>query len=423
MAPTAAPTRHGAPDRRTTGAPPVLDDPGVPGEHLLGPGATEVVAAVLAPTGGEVERTTPTGTTYHRGRSLTVRHDTVVRWPDGRRTTEELVLSSGRKAPEGALVVSDGEHDVVAWRYPNDPWLPGLAPALDPAAMRALLDGLGFPPGPLRCRCRAYRPGRRAVIEVTGQGVRTFLKVVRPHAAEALHRRHQALAGAVPVPASLGWSPDHGIVVLQALPGRTARQVLAHSGALPRAADLVALLDALPATDQPAPTSGWRLDEFAGHVGGIAPALADRTTALAEGLAPFEEEAQAETAVPIHGDLYEAQILVDGGRVLGLLDVDTFGIGRRVDDLATYVGHLVVLATTMPDRRRRIEVHARRLLDGFDRSTDPAVLRARVASVVLGLATGSFRVLERDWEAHTEHRVRIAEDWLASARSVRSAQA
>ena len=37
----------------------------------------------------------------------------------------------------------------------------------------------------------------------------------------------------------------------------------------------------------------------------------------------------------------------------------------------------------------------------------------------LGMS-GSFRVLERDWEAHTEHRVRIAEDWLASARSARS---
>jgi Ser/Thr protein kinase RdoA (MazF antagonist) len=118
--------------------------------------------------------------------------------------------------------------------------------------------------------------------------------------------------------------------------------------------------------------------------------------------------------VPVHGDLHEAQLLLDGGRIAGLLDVDTFGLGRRVDDLATYLGHLAVLATTMPRARSRVNAHARRLLAGFDRTVDPALLRAAVAAVVLGLATGPFRVLEPGWRAHTGTRLALAEGWLTA---------
>lgn len=401
----------------------VLDDPAVPGDHLLGGGARDVIAAALAEVGAEVERTSPTGTAYQRGRSLTVSHDVVVRWDDGRRSTEQLVLHGGRRTPpDGALVMSDGDHDIVVWRVPADPWLPGLAPALDPTRIAPLLARLGFPADALQTRLRAYRPGRRAVVEVWGPGTRAFLKVVRPDRAEALHQRHTALDDVAEVPASLGWSAEHGIVVLQALPGRTVRQVLAGSGPLPSGAELLAVLDSLPPTDD-APHKGWRLEEFRDHIATVHPAVADAVADLAAGLAPFESEVAAGPAVPVHGDLYEAQVIVDGGRVVGLLDIDTFGSGRRIDDLATYVGHLVVLATTMPGREARILGHARDVLAAFDATVDPPALRAAVAAVILGLATGSFRVLDEDWPAHTDHRIRLAHEWLASARSVRAESA
>ncbi len=405
---------------------PVLDDPAVPASDVLGDGATAALAAVLGAVGGHVERSTPAQATYYPGRSLTVRHDVAVRWEDGRRTTESMVLSAGRRAPEGALVISDGVDDVVAWRVPHDPWLPGLAPALDPASAAAVLAEVGLVAPRLRCVARAYRPGRRAVVEVTGAGVRTFLKVVRPRSVEALHRRHQLLAGPVPVPRSLGWSAEHGIVVLQALGGRTLREALLARFGLPGPGALLAVLDALPSVDavdgaDPAavPAASWRAGEWAALLASVAPELAARTAALAAGLAPFEAEATAEPVVPVHGDFYEAQLLVDGGRVTGLLDVDTFGAGRRVDDLATMVGHLAVLAVGSP-RHDVIERYAAQLLDGFDRVVDPALLRAAVAGVVLGLATGSFRVLEPNWRHHTERRVALAERWLASAQRVRA---
>lgn len=397
---------------------PVLDDPAVPAADILGDGAPAVLAAVLEPVGATAERLVPAQTSYYPGRSLSVRHEVTVRWADGTRTTESMVLASGRRAPEGAFTVTDGTHEVVVWRVPHDPWLPGLAPALEPDVVAPLLAGIGLEAPSLRTTMRAYRPGRRAVVEVTGAGVRSFLKVVPTRSVEALHRRHEALAGAVPVPHSLGWSAEHGIVVLQALPGRTLRQAMLARFGLPGPGALLRVLDALPAVDAAGARSvDWRAGEFGTLLSAVMPELAGRTAALADGMAPFEARAGDEPIVPVHGDFYEAQLLVDGGAVTGLLDVDTFGPGRRVDDLATMIGHLSVLALGSP-RRAVIERYAARLLDGFDRTVDPALLRAAVAGVVLGLATGPFRVLEPNWRHHTHARVELAERWLASAERV-----
>lgn len=398
---------------------PVLDDPAVAADDVLGEGAIAALSAILESCGACVERAVPAQTTYYPGRSLTVRHEVVVRWADGTRTTESMVLSSGRKVPEGALVISDGTNDVVAWRLPHDPWLPGLAPALDPSRVRPLLAEVGLEAPELRCAFRAYRPGRRAVVEVTGAGVRSFLKVVTPRSVEALHRRHELLSGPVPVPQSLGWSAEHGIVVLQALAGRTLRQALLARFGLPGPNALLAVLEALPPVGvDDAPAVDWRAHEWASLVGSVAPELAEPTRTLADGLAPFESEAAAQPVVAVHGDFYEAQLLVDGGSVTGLLDVDTFGAGRRVADLAAMIGHLSVLAIGSP-RRAVIERYATRLLDGFDRHVDPALLRAAISGVVLGLASGSFRVLEPNWRQHTQRRVDLAGQWLASAHKAR----
>ena len=400
---------------------PILEDPAVPAADVLGDGAVDVMGASLAAVDATIEKSRAVQTTYHPGRSLTVRHQVKVRWADGTRTDESMVLSSGRKAPEGSFVVSDGKHDLVVWRVPHDPWLPGMAPALDPERVGPLLAEVGLEAPQIRTNLRAYRPGRRAVVEVGGRGMRAFLKVVRPRSVEALHRRHEQLAGHVPVPQSLGWSAEHGIVILQALPGRTLREALLARFGLPGPGALLKVLDDLPPVDlDDAPAPNWRAHEFAGILGTVAPFLAERVDALAAALEPYEARAAGEPIVPVHGDYYEAQLLVDGGSVRGLLDVDTFGAGRRVDDLATMIGHLSVLAVGSP-RRVTIERYASRLLDGFDRVVDPSLLRAAVAGVVLGLATGSFRVLEPAWEEHTDRRVRLAEEWLASADRVSAA--
>lgn len=398
---------------------PILNDPVLPTADLLGDGLIDLLDAAYAAAGATVERVRPTQSTYHPQRSLTVLHEVTLRRADSTLTTERVGISVGRTAPEGATVLSDGEHDIVIWEVPNDPWLVGLAPAMRSEVVADLLASVDLPTDTVNTRLRAYRPGRRAVIEAYGPQARAFLKVVRPRSAEALHRRHEFLAEHLAVPHSYGWSAEHGIVVLQALPGRTLRQAMLSGLPLPGAAALTAVLDSLPEpTDElganPSPAVNWRGHEFAALLGAVAPDLAERTAAIAAGLEPFEARAAGEPTVAVHGDFYEAQLLVDRTHITGVIDVDTYGWGRRVDDYATMIGHLAVLAIGSP-KRASIERYAARLLDGFDRSVDPALLRAAVAGVILGLATGSFRVLEANWHHHTVRRVALAEAWLDSA--------
>ena len=371
-------------------------------------------ATVLAPlfAGGELRAVTPRQVSWVPGRRLLVRYDATVRGPGGE-STEMLVATTGA-VPEGCARVEAGEVSVGVWRVPDDPWLPGLAPISAPEEMHRLLDTLALPPGELTSRLVAYRPGRRAVLRLERAGSTLYVKVVRPGEAHALHERHRLLHPAVPVPQSLGYDPALGLVVLQALDGELLRAALRGRELLPEPATLLAVLDALPAPAAGMSAHGWGAARFQALLAAIRPSwageLADLTAELDQA-----ERALADPLVPVHGDFHEAQLLVAGGDVVGLLDVDTFGIGRRVDDLATMVGHLTTLALGAP-HRQAVHGYALRLLDDFDRLVDPVALRYGVAAVLLGLATGPFRVCEPAWQQRTDQRIELAARWVESAR-------
>jgi hypothetical protein len=341
-----------------------------------------------------------------------------VRWPDGAVTDETLAACTG-EIPPGALVLGDGIDRVGVWRFPHDPELPGLAAACDEAAVADLLEDTGLGAGPVRLRTRAYRPRRRAVIEAVGSRGRLFLKVVRPDRAEALHDRHRLLVRAgIPVPHSLGWTAP-GILVLQALAGRSLRQTLRTRTLIPSGADILALLDRLPPelADGTARRS-WvdKAPHYAAVIGAALPTAAARAARLAEALGMAAGPARRG---PVHGDFYESQLLVDRGRVCGLLDVDTAGPGDKLDDLACLLGHLSVLGQIDRARAPIINRAGAAYLRAFEAVVPAAELRYRVAAVVLSLATGSHRVQERAWPATTRRRLDLAENWLASAHQPR----
>ena len=156
-----------------------------------------------------------------------------------------------------------------------------------------------------------------------------------------------------------------------------------------------------------------RASEHARLLEAVAPELAPRIRALVDRL----DSVTAGPQSAVHGDFHSSQILVHGKTVVGLVDVDTAGVGERADDLAGLLGHLATLA--LGSRARRdIERYGVALINDFDRRTDPAGLRLRVAGVVLGLATGPFRVQLPRWPKDTERRVALAESWVASADAI-----
>jgi hypothetical protein len=88
---------------------------------------------------------------------------------------------------------------------------------------------------------------------------------------------------------------------------------------------------------------------------------------------------------------------------MSLIDADTVGPGFRADDLATMLGHLLVLPSFdaqgyagVPEFARRF--HTRCLID-----TEPADLGARTAAVLLSLLPGALTPEQR------EHHLRCAE--------------
>ncbi len=290
---------------------PAPTDPDVPALGLLlGEDGVELATSILSAE-GTVSDVRVTQVRYVPGTSVVVQYRARVGRPDRPSGPVTLVAASGLPVLEETPVISDGDTSIAVWRVPADPFLPGLAAASDPARVTALLERLGAPPGAAQLRTRAYRPGRRAVIEAIAPSARVFLKIVRPHKVAELQRRHVAMAAALPVPHSYGWAEELGLVALQAMPGKTLRKAV-ESGTrrLPDGNTHLALLDLLPSLGDAAArrTPVWaRAGSHARLIGAVLPEQAARAGALAERIA---DTAAPGPEVPVHGDFHSSQVLV-----------------------------------------------------------------------------------------------------------------
>lgn len=386
---------------------------------LLGPHASDVLAAAVAEYGGHLNGLDTVNVHVQPNGAAAVRYRAVVRRADGRRTTEMLVATTADRIPAGAAVVA-GAHrgqpvEVGIWRWPQDPALPGLALVRTPAHAAAALREHGLTTAPtVRMTVRGYRPGQRAVIELRDDQQKWFAKVVRPTAGAALITRHELLSSHLPVPPVL-FSTDDGVIVLPQASGTPLRTLIADDATLPTPATLAALLDALPAELLTLPRRRSQLQRAPDSAAVLRHTAADRPDLLAaldevtDRLAAAPPQPAPE--VPVHGDFYEGQLLTDGARITGLLDVDTAGPGERADDWATLIGHLTVAAQSHRAAQRYTEA----VLDHAGHHHDGADLRRRVAAVVLGLATGPFRTQHPRWPEVTANRLAIARDWLAAS--------
>jgi hypothetical protein len=349
----------------------------------------------------------PSGTTV-------VQYAADVERADGSRTRETLAATTGDRIPEGAAVLAGHGVRVGVWRWPQDPALPALATATDPVRLSAALRDAGLARDAIsRIRLRAYRPGRRAVLEVEGGGPRLYVKVVRPRAVTVLRDRHDVLASYVPVPRALAATAD-GMLVLDERPGASLRSHLSRDLPVPSPADLDDLLGTLPPALLDLPRRRSHLERVP-HFTAVLAATAvtghaerARLDALATRLARADPGAQPDVAV--HGDLHDGQLLCDEQRITGLVDVDTAGPGHRVDEWATLLAHLSVLALHGTTAARH---YGARVLAHAEARFARAELRPRVAAAVLGLATGPFRVQQAGWALHTQARLELAEQWAA----------
>lgn len=330
----------------------------------------------------------------------------------------EYLVASTAEVPDGpgVAVLQDGVRTVRVWRRAQDPVLPGLEQALDPATVGGWLREAGVADGtPARIQLLSYRPTRRAVIRASVGEVTCYLKVLPERRARRLERRHRLLEApehrapkvlALPLPTTL---------ILATAPGRPLAEAIAaartHPDDLPAPQDVVAWLDGLPAEvlDLSA-RSSWvdRIDFHAAAARGTLPEEGARIDQIENEVRELLAARPTPPTVPAHGDYYEANIFTAAGRVSGVIDLDSLGPGVREDDLATLLGHLAVLRSLAPTIYPHGDELVLEWFEALARTCDPASLAARVAGVVLSLVAGTEHEQARQ-------RLATAQDWLGRA--------
>ncbi|MBM6401345.1 phosphotransferase [Phycicoccus sonneratiae] len=334
--------------------------------------------------------------------------------PDGSSAEEYVVLTTSSAAgvdpsAPGLVTLGSATGRVLAWRFPDDPALPGLAPACDPVRAATLLPRgplAGADPGgpapagvaPVGVALVGYRPLRRAVVRIDHEGSTSWAKVLRtaPGArggwSDVRRRLHLLADAGVPVPAVAAEHEALGVLVLDPLPGIPLLDaVVADDAHGVEVDDLVALLEALPpgVRDLPArPAWSDRARQYAASLAGTS--CGERAHEVAEAVRRRSTEVDLGPVVPAHGDLHEGQLTADREgdrpghrwRLRGLLDVDTVGPGHRVDDLACLVAHALALGPAGSAVADRWRTRAGTLVGA-------EALDVRTAGVLLSLAVGA----------------------------------
>ena len=352
--------------------------------------------------------------------STTATYVATVAWPHGERTellgvsarTGELIASDSR-----AEIFEDGNRRVAVWVYPNDPDLLGLPTAAYPERMADALNAGQVFPRPvtaeqLSLSMIGYRPRRRAVVKVVVSNPHEvfYVKVLREKLFNDVLAKHTMLRDAgVPAPEVALATQDH-LLVLRELPGNAMAKALFEPGDPCTAEQLIEVLDSMPAAvsslERRAPWAN-AVAHYSSMVSATLPELGEElgwlTEQITQGLAKFPPGDE-----PTHGDFHEGQLRVDGGRIVGMLDVDTIGPGRRADDLACLIGHLSTIQRMNPQQEAKVRDLLARWVPVFDRRVDPVELRLRAAAVVISLATGPYRGQETDWRRQTIQMIRSA---------------
>lgn len=391
---------------------------------LTGPAAAPVLQAALAASeiglSGHVIRS------VHRrgGSSASVVFDVDILEAGEPRATQLVAHVSTRSIPDGATVIQAEHLTIHVWRFPHDPYLPGLASALDPARVRELLDRVGGPEGEVGLRTRAYRPTRRAVVEVAigeNRGRVLYLKVLGGRTPDRVRARTEALADVhrrlgehLPVPRLVGTSVHQGLIAMTALSGRTLRTLLVHGAPLPEPARLVELsrgLAGIPDVDSG--SDPRRYADITRHVRHLGELLPDQQPLLARVAA-----AAATLTGPVgtvHGDLHDGQLLFDEDLELsGVLDVDGVGPGDLASDAGRLVAHIEA-ADLVADLAEPARSYPDRLWEAYGELVDPREAAKGAAAAWVGLATGPYRSHRPEWEEATRERLARAASWLERA--------
>ena len=310
------------------------------------------------------------------------------------------------------------------FRYPEDPYLPGLTHAASAVAASRLLDKyiLAAPVHRLRVRVVRYRPGGHAVLRHRLGRVRFYVRVMRPERVSRLMAAAELVAqSGFALPRLAGCWDEGGVVWLSEIPGTNVRRLIRQGHALdpePILENLARLWDIPHAPDEHRPFSLRGAYRRARRVfrqvlqdrDGPRQTLKQATTALD----PFVKSWQPSGVA--HNDFYDDQMIrLPDGR-LALVDFEEAGLGDPLLDVGNFLAHMrwsahfgrESEAQASADYHRRLRSAA---LARF--GWEARALNLREAVCIFRVCTNPIRHLAPDWPRRLEVGLSLVNEVLA----------
>lgn len=388
---------------------------------LSGVGAAALLETVVSERGWRLSEWSLSQLDHSPGRSTTATYECLVTTDE--KDKEVLVgLTVRAEGPsekdKGAQLFTNKGVTAAAWIYPDDPELLGLPSITYPRQALSLLQEHGLAPSrveqsDLQLRMVRYRPRRRAVVRVE-LGEVWFAKVLRKGQASVVAYKHGLLEQArVPV-AHVAAQTSDDVVILESLTGTPLNRAIFDEQPPILGEEIVRLLDSIPNTVNELPRRApWvaNLEHYAKLVAIMIPEEEPRLKRLVEGIDSGLDKTLGNE--PTHGDLHEGQLFVTGGKISGLLDIDTVGPGNRVDDLACLLAHLSTIQRMNAAQTESVQRLLREWTPVFEGRVDATQLRLTAAGVTVSLASNP--TTGADWRTEVGNTLKVAENFLRSA--------
>jgi Phosphotransferase enzyme family len=400
----------------------IPSDPGLPGARgLLGDDGSAALGSFLGSRGWDLEEARPVQAVYRPGRSCLVRYRARATGPDGSRI---LTLCAETTAEPARVVTPPGDFasrfglfdpvgragEYLVWAYPYDPSLRELPDAAWGPSVRERTGAAAVSVQALR-----YRPRRRAVFRYRSlhgrRDWRTGFGKVIPSRKAARTVSASARLHAAGLPVKLAARLGRQTLLVPEVQGQSLRRLLLRGASLPSPARLADMVGRMARTR--GGEVSWTRPEASATAASAAGLIVALMPELEHDVARVREAAEGGSAPApqlVHGDLYEAQVLVGPGYSLALIDLDDVSLGDPAMDAANACAHLLVLALTVPAAAERLIAYRQLARTAFQGrlGVTAGELAWREALCVLQLASGPFRVLDPRWPEQVEQRVKLA---------------
>ncbi len=324
--------------------------------------------------------------------------------------------------PEHITLRLDRGKPPELYRYPDDPFLPGLSSAADPESAHSLVSRhvLAFPGRRLRVERIRYRPGNRAVLRHRIGRVRLYARVMRPRAVPIyLTAGELADRSGFSVPRLAGHWEDGATIWLSEIPGKNLRRQI-RRGYQP---DPGQLLDGLePLWNTPTATGVrpfnlpglyYRARRSFRHALKDHPRDLSHLSLSTRVLDPFIKQWRPSTVA--HNDFYDDQMLVLPDGRIALVDFEETGAGDPLLDIGNFLAHLKWMYhfKRKGDRDAGGDFHTALREAALERfSWTPRELDLREAVCLFRVCTNALRRPGPDWREKLESGLRLVNNTL-----------